>query len=54
MVGLERWAVVVHTQNLSTQEGEAGGPWVQGQPWLYSEFEDSLGCIVNLGFAYAS
>jgi hypothetical protein len=28
--------------NLSTQEAEAGGSGVQGQPQLHSEFEDGL------------
>jgi hypothetical protein len=29
--------VVVHSCNLSTQEAEAGGSLVQGQPGLHSE-----------------
>jgi hypothetical protein len=32
-----------HACNISTQEIEAGGLGVQGQPWLYSEFLASLG-----------
>jgi hypothetical protein len=29
--------MVVHTCNLSIQEAEAGGSWVQGQPGLHNE-----------------
>ena len=37
--------MVVHTFNLSTWEAEAGGSlWIQGQPGLQSEFQDSQGC----------
>jgi hypothetical protein len=31
------WVVVEHTINLSTQEAEAGGCWVRGQPGLQSK-----------------
>jgi hypothetical protein len=36
--------MVAHPYNLSTWEGEAGGP-VQSQSQLHSEFEASSGCI---------
>jgi hypothetical protein len=35
--------VVAHTFNPSTWEAEAGDFWVQGQPGLQSEFQDSQG-----------
>jgi hypothetical protein len=35
--------VVAHTFNPSTQEAEAGGFLVRGQPGLQSEFQDSQG-----------
>jgi hypothetical protein len=35
--------VVVHAFNPSTWEAEAGDFWVQGQPGLQSEFQDSQG-----------
>ena len=35
------------TSNPSTQEAEAGGSGVQGQPGLYSEFQDSQGYIMR-------
>ena len=39
---------VVHTFNPSTQEAEAGGSlWVQDQPGLHSEFQDSQGCYTE-------
>jgi hypothetical protein len=34
--------MVVHADNLSTQEAEAGGLKVQGQPRLPSKFKDGL------------
>jgi hypothetical protein len=38
--------------NLSTQEAEAGGPWVWDQPGLHNKFQASLGykerpCLEN-------
>jgi hypothetical protein len=39
-------AAVVHTFNPSTQEAKAA--WVQGQPGLQSEFQDSQGTQRNL------
>jgi hypothetical protein len=33
----------VYPFNTSTQETEAGGSWVQGQPGLQSKFQDSQG-----------
>ena len=36
-------AVVAHTFNPSTQEAESVDFWVQGQPGLQSEFQESLG-----------
>jgi hypothetical protein len=37
--------VVVHTCNPRTQETEAGGSWVQGQPQLHSKSGNNLGYI---------
>ena len=40
--------MVVKSFNPSTQEAEAGGSlWVQGQPGLQSEFQDSQGCYIE-------
>jgi hypothetical protein len=36
-------AVAAHAFNPSTWEAEAGDFWVQGQPGLQSEFQDSQG-----------
>lgn len=34
--------LVIHTCNLGTQEGKAGGPlWLWGQYGLHSKFQDS-------------
>jgi hypothetical protein len=35
--------MVAHTFNPSTREAEEGDFWVQGQPGLQSEFQDSQG-----------
>ena len=39
---------MVHTFNPDTQQAEAGGSmWVQGQPGLQSEFQDSQDCYTE-------
>lgn len=40
---LGQLTVVTHICNPNTQKLEAGGPRVQGHPWLHSKFENSLG-----------
>jgi hypothetical protein len=42
---MTHWVVVAHAFNPSTLEAEAGSLWVQGQPGLQSEFQDSQGYI---------
>ena len=40
--------VVPHAFDSSPQEAEAGGSLDQGQPDLYSEFQDNEGYVVRL------
>lgn len=37
--------MLLHVFKPSTLEMEAAGLGIQGQPWLYSEFLPSLGCV---------
>lgn len=37
--------MVVHMLNPRTQQGEAGGCGAQSNPWVYSEFKDTINYI---------
>lgn len=38
--------MVSYTYNAIIWQVEAGGLGIQSQPWLYSEFKDSLGYVI--------